>query len=74
MMQISTELDVIRFIYDELEQSEKNELQNCALVDEELKSDLDSMTVLKMKMNNLLFEPSEESVSNILNYSKSYNK
>lgn len=74
MIQISTEMDVIRLIYNELDQSEKTELQNTALLDEELKNDLDSLTVLKMKMNDLLFDPSEDSISNIMNYSRSYNK
>jgi len=71
MTKTSTQNDLIRFIYDETSTTEAKQLQNELICQSELLEEFNQLAATKLILNDLLYEPSKESLNNILDYSKS---
>ena len=71
MTKTSTPNDLIRFIYDETSKAEAKQLQNELICQSELLEQFNQLASTKLILNDLLYEPSKESLNNILDYSKS---
>ena len=71
MTKTSTQNDLIRFIYDETSKAEAKQLQHELICESELLEEFNQLASTKLILNDLLYEPSKESLNNILDYSKS---
>ncbi len=74
MVQTFTQNEIIKAIYHELPADEMVELENQMENSLEIENNLDSLNVIKAELNNLMMNPSDQTVANILNYSRSYKK
>jgi hypothetical protein len=74
MVQTFTQNEIIKAIYHELPADEMVELENQLETDQEIENNLHSLNVIKTELNNLMVNPSDQTVANILSYSRSYKK
>lgn len=74
MIQTFTLDDVVRFIYDEMNEDEAHQIQKSMLLDDELMDMYQHLLVVKntLDSNPVRKEPSQSSIDKILNYSRSY--
>ena len=71
MNRISTQLDIIRYIYKELEEKEKQHLKVKSLIDLETKSVLDFFVFFKCELDDVMLTPSDAVIKNIKKISSS---
>jgi hypothetical protein len=72
MTEIFTQNDVLRFIYNDLSIDEKQQVSNAILLDMSLMDFYQKTLEAKSYMECSTKEPSEHTVLNILNYSKTF--
>jgi len=73
MIKTFTEDDIIKFLYNETSNRESLEIEEALLCDTELQKQFKELVTIKNELSNLSCNPSDKSVSNILDYSKSLN-
>lgn len=73
MTKTFTHDDLIRYIYRETSDAENKELENALLCDPGLSEMYKEIKSIFKNLDGILEEPSQRSVDNILNYSKSLN-
>ncbi len=73
MIQTFTLDDVVRFLYDEMSEDEACKIQESMLLDDELMDTYQQMLVVKNMLdgNPVRQEPSQSSIDNIFNFSRS---
>jgi len=71
MTKTFTRNDVIRYLYDDIEDDEKQDLQNLIICDPELLQYYYSIKEVKERLDKLFEKPSEFVTQKILDYSKS---
>ena len=71
MNRISTQLDIIRYIYKELEEKEKQHLKVKSLIDLETKSVLDFFVDVKSESDDVMLTASDAVIKNIKKISSS---
>ena len=72
MIKTFTQNDVLKYIYDELSFEEKSEIERALLKDNNLMDFyLDALDTAE-SLCSVLKEPSDRSIENILNYSRSF--
>lgn len=69
MIKTFTENDLIRYVYGETSENEKNEIEQAAICDSEMDEEIRILKSLCRDLNNLIIAPSERAISKILNYS-----
>ena len=69
MIKTFTENDLIRYVYGETSENEKNEIENAAICDPEVDEELRFLKAIYDDLNNLIISPSERVISNILKHS-----
>lgn len=74
MTEISTQIDVLRFIYNDLSKEEKHHISNAILMDIRLMDFYQKALEAKSSMECSTKDPPEHTVLNILNYSKTFMK
>lgn len=74
MVQTFTQNEIIKAIYHELPTDEMIGLEEQLESNEEVEYNFESFRTIKSKLNDLRLEPSQDVITAILNYSKSYNK
>lgn len=74
MIKTFTEDDLIRFIYNDINQNEQEKLQQALNSDSQLQFRLDQLKELKKDLDGIKLSPSNRTVSKILDYSKDYHK
>lgn len=74
MTKTFTENDLIRFLYDELTQNEKQALEQALLTDNDLQNQLENLRAVVGDLNKVQYSPSKRSVNKILEFSKGYHK
>lgn len=74
MIKTSTHHDIIRFIYDETSKKENKELQKLIAADEELLEEFMQIIILKSSLDKVCINPSEQTIRNILKYSKNFDE
>ncbi|WPP49382.1 hypothetical protein [Catalinimonas niigatensis] len=74
MIQTFTLDDVVRFLYDEMNEDEARKIQESMLLDDELMDVYQQMLTVKSTLDchPVRKEPSQSSIDKILNYSRSY--
>ncbi len=72
MTTLFTELDLIRYLYDESTESEKSEIEQAALCDSDLGAELFDMKFDLRLLDNLFFNPSDLALQRIFNFSSTY--
>ena len=69
MSKTSTNLDIIKYIYNELEEPNKNKIKIQSLLDTKTKVQIESFDEIKSCLDNFFVEPSEEIINKIKAYS-----
>lgn len=72
MITTFTENDLVRFLYGELNENEKNELEQALITDNDLQSKLNDLQLVKSDLDQVQFSPSQRSIDKILEFSKGY--
>jgi len=73
MTKTFTQDDVIRYIYEETGEEESSEIQRAFICDAHLQEMYKELSAVKNRLDHSLKQPSERTVENIMNYSKSLN-
>ena len=73
MTKTFTRNDLIRYIYQETTESEKNEIEQELLLDNKLFEEYKNLAEVSMELDRVDLSPSEKSIKKILNFSKSIN-
>ena len=68
-----TQLDLIRFIYNETTTEQHREIELALLCDNDLMEAYKSLKLTVSALNEVSYNPSNSTVESILNYSKSTN-
>ncbi len=71
MIKTFTQDDVIRFVYDEMNEEEARELSQALLCDTELETMYNELITMKAHLDAAEQAPSDKVVERIMNYSKS---
>lgn len=69
MSKTSTNLDIVKYIYNELEEPNKNKIKIQSLLDTKTKGQIESFDEIKRCLDNFFVEPSEEIINKIKAYS-----
>jgi len=69
MSKTSTNLDIVKYIYNELEEPNKNKITIQSLLDTKTKGEIESFREIKNCLDNFFVEPSEEIINKIKAYS-----
>ena len=73
MTKTFTRNDLIRYIYQETTESEKNEIEQELLLDNKLFEEYKNLAEVSMELDRVDLSPSEKTIKKILNFSKSIN-
>jgi hypothetical protein len=73
MTKTFTQNDIIRYIYQELEHSEKRALEQQMLIDDELRDQYLALRRMKQQLSAVELEPSASTVERVLLYAKNFN-
>jgi hypothetical protein len=74
MVESSTQNEIIKAMYHELNSEDMVELEMQLEKNAEIENNFDDLNVLKTELNKLIESPSDSVIQNILNYSISYIK
>ncbi len=74
MVETSTQNEMIKAIYHELNSEDMVELEMQLENNAEFENNFEDLSVLKSELNKLIESPSDSVIQNILNYSISYIK
>jgi hypothetical protein len=72
MILTSTPDDVLRYVYEETDEDENEQIENALVGDQELLAFYMDALETKQLMNKIVRTPSERCVQNILDYSRNY--
>lgn len=70
MIKTFTENDLVRFLYQETSDQERQEICNALLCDADLRVKLQEMQQVKLELDAAALEPSPAAILNILSYAK----
>ncbi len=73
MTKTFTQDDVIRYLYNEVDESEQQQIQNTLLCNQELLNFYREAKDVQEDLNKVSYAPSDRSVQNVLDYSISFN-
>ncbi len=73
MIQTFTQLDLIRFIYNETTNEQHRNIELALLCNNELMEEYKSLKLTVNSLHKVSYTPSNSTIENILNYSKSSN-
>jgi anti-sigma factor RsiW len=71
MIKTSTQNELIQYVYDELAEDAREQLETALMHDTELADGCSELLQIQRLLSGATKSPSERSVNNILNYSKS---
>lgn len=72
MIKIFTQNDVIRLVYNEVNDEERDEILHALIKDNDLALFYAELLELESSMLSLKVEPSQKSIDDIINFSKTY--
>ena len=73
MTKTFTRNDLIRYIYQETTEREKQEIEQKLLVDNKLFEEYKNLAEVSMELDRVDLSPSEKTINTILNFSKTIN-
>ncbi|MBF9255204.1 hypothetical protein I2I11_18040 [Pontibacter sp. 172403-2] len=71
MIKTSTQNELIQYVYDELADDARMQLEAVLMQDNELAETCSELLEMQFLLQNAVKSPGERAISNILNYSKS---
>jgi hypothetical protein len=71
MIKTFTQTDLIRYLYQETTEEEKNEIDRALVRDGKLKALYNDVCAALKDLDKATLQPSDETIFNILNYSRS---
>jgi len=71
MIKTSTQNELIQYVYDELADDARTQLEAVLMHDDELAETCSELLKMQSLLQNAVKSPSKRAISNILNYSKS---
>lgn len=74
MIKTFTKNDLLRYLYDELPNQEREEMMNAQLTDSEVEHDTEELEDVKKSLEGFMLKAPQEAVDNILAYSRSFNQ
>ena len=72
MIKTFTEDDLIRYVYGESSETEKTEIENAVICDNDLEEKLISLRYETNRLDTLTYQPSTLSVKKIMDFSASF--
>jgi patatin-like phospholipase/acyl hydrolase len=72
MIKTFTKNDLLRYLYDELPNQERQEMMNAQLTDSEVEHDTEELEDVKKVLEGFRMKAPQEAVDNILAYSRSF--
>lgn len=72
MTKTFTENDLIRFLYNELNDRESDEIERAILTDQVLQDQINKLRKLQEDMDDIKVAPSKRTIRKILDFSKGY--
>jgi hydroxyethylthiazole kinase-like sugar kinase family protein len=72
MIRTTTENDLLRFLYNELNEQKMAEVQTAIFASPALQEKLNELKQVKDELNQVVYKPSKSVLNNILNFSKGY--
>lgn len=72
MITTFTENDLVRFLYGELNETEKEELEQALITDIDLQSKLKDLQSVMKDLDQVNFSPSQSSLDKIMEFSKGF--
>ena len=73
MTKTFTRNDLIRYIYQETTEREKQEIEQALLLDNKLFEEYKNLAEVSMELDRVELSPSEKTINKILNFSKTIN-
>jgi hypothetical protein len=73
MTKTFTRNDLIRYIYQETTESEKQEIEQELLLDNKLFEEYKNLAEVSMELDRIELSPSQKTINKILNFSKTIN-
>lgn len=73
MTKTFTQDDVIRYVYDEVDGEDREEIKQAIICDSELQDLYKELIAIKRQLDQSMKSPSDKVTESILNYSKSLN-
>ena len=73
MNKTSTELDIIKYIYNELNQEEKTQIDYQAIISSKTLELMCDFRDVKNSLDNIVLLPKDSIINDIKNFSKSFN-
>ena len=70
MIKTFTQTDLIRYLYLEITEAERNEIDRALLRDNNLRVMFNEMCAMRKELDEAALQPSETTIMNILNYSR----
>ena len=74
MIETFTKNDVVKYVYNETNQEEKENIEIAKLIFSELDEEIDDMLLTKEFLNNHALEPSKRTLDNIMAFAISQSK
>ena len=69
MSKTSTNQDIVKYVYNELEEEKQNQFNFKYLTDSKIRDEVEMLSNTKKVLDNLLFKPSDSIIEKIKDYS-----
>ena len=73
MSKTSTNQDIIKYVYNELEEEKQNQFNFKYLTDSKIRNEVEMISNTKKVLDNLLFNPSDSVIKRIKDFSSALN-
>lgn len=73
MIKTFTQTDAVRYVYGELNKTEKTEFESAMMLDASLRKEVRELKKLQKNLDQVAMKPSQNIIDNIISYSKSFN-
>ena len=72
MTTLFTEIDLVRYLYGESNETQKTQIENVAVLDAETYEELANLEYLRCQLDSFLIEPSEKVIKKIVDNSSQW--
>ena len=73
MSKTSTNQDIVKYVYNELEEEKQNQFNFKYLTDSKMRNEVEMISNTKKVLDNLLFNPSDSVIKRIKDFSSALN-
>ena len=72
MIKTFTQNDIVRYLYHETTEQENEEIEHALLFDDQLLETYHELSSITVQLNEVVKQPSDKAVENIIGYVRSY--